>query len=54
LKTLTHVRGRFGNVIPMDAGDVSLAEPDEIIFPFDGVPDFAAALVGAEAASASR
>jgi hypothetical protein len=42
LKTLAHVRGRIGNVIPIDVGDVSLAELDEIIFPFDGVLDFAA------------
>jgi phenylacetate-CoA ligase len=48
LKTLAHARGRIGNVIPIDAGDVSLAELDEIIFPFDGELDFAAALVGAD------
>jgi len=48
LKTLAHVRGRIGNVIHMNAGDVTLAELDEIIFPFEGVLDFAAALVGAD------
>jgi phenylacetate-CoA ligase len=47
LKTLAHVRGRIGNVIPLEAGDVSLAELDEMIFAFDGVLDFAAALAGA-------
>jgi phenylacetate-CoA ligase len=51
LKTLAHVRGRIGNVIPMDAEDVSLAELDEMIFSFGGVLDFAAALVGADGGS---
>jgi hypothetical protein len=47
-EALAHVRGRLGNDIHTGAGSVTLAELDELIFPFEGVLDFAASLVGAD------